>query len=72
MYNHQIVVGGKEAESDTIVLKIMNQPNHEATLKFLETGLGKPVDGKQLAKRGVVMPLDIARKYFELLANAFM
>jgi threonyl-tRNA synthetase len=72
MYNHQIVVGGKEAESDTIVLKIMNQPNHEATSKFLETALGKPVDGTQLAKRGVVMPLDIARKYFELLANAFM
>jgi threonyl-tRNA synthetase len=72
MYNHQIVVGGKEAESDTIVLKIMNQPNHEATSKFLETALGKPVDEKQLVKRGVVMPLDIARKYFELLANAFL
>jgi threonyl-tRNA synthetase len=72
MYNHQIVVGGKEAESDTIVLKILNQPNHEATSKFLETALGEPVDEKQLAKRGVAMPLDIARKYFEMLANAFM
>jgi threonyl-tRNA synthetase len=72
MYNHQIVVGGKEAENDTVVLKIMNQPNHEATSRFLENALGEPVDEKQLAKRGVAMPLDIARKYFEMLANAFM
>jgi threonyl-tRNA synthetase len=72
MYNHQIVVGGKEAENDTVILKIMNQPNHEATSRFLENALGEPVDEKQLAKRGVAMPLDIARKYFEMLANAFM
>jgi threonyl-tRNA synthetase len=71
-YNHLIVIGGKEAENDAINLKLLNQPNNEATVKFLEAALGKLVDRKELATKGVSVPLEIARKYFENLANAFM
>jgi threonyl-tRNA synthetase len=71
-YNHLIVIGGKEAGNDAINLKLLNQPNNEATVKFLEAALGKLVDRKELATKGVSVPLEIARKYFENLANAFM
>jgi threonyl-tRNA synthetase len=71
-YNHMIVIGGKEAENDAINLKLLNQPNNEATVKVLEAALGKTVDRKELATKGVSVPLEVARKYFESLANAFM
>jgi threonyl-tRNA synthetase len=71
-YNHLIVIGGKEAENDAINLKLLNQPNNEATVKVLEAALGKTVDRKELATKGVSVPLEVARKYFESLANAFM
>jgi threonyl-tRNA synthetase len=70
-YNHMIVVGSKEAEIDAINLKLLNQPNEEATVEVLEAALGKKVTEKDLAK-GVNVPLDVARKYFENLANGFM
>jgi hypothetical protein len=37
----------------------------------LEAALGKTLDEKEKAK-GVQVSLDVARKYFETLANAFM
>jgi threonyl-tRNA synthetase len=70
-YNHMIVVGGKEAENDAVNLKIVNQPNEEATIRILEATLGREVTEKQLSK-GVTLPLEVARRYFENLANAFL
>jgi threonyl-tRNA synthetase len=70
-YNHIIVVGGKEAADGSMNLRVVNQPNEEATFGVLEATLGKKLDEKEKAK-GVQVPLDVARKYFEDLANAFM
>lgn len=70
-YNHMIVVGGKEAENDAVSLKIMNQPNKAATIWVLEAALGRQVTETEVSK-GVTLPLDVARKYFENLANAFL
>ncbi|KAH5644879.1 threonine--tRNA (Thr) ligase [Parastagonospora nodorum] len=70
-YNHMIVVGGKEAENDAVNLKVMNQPNKAATIRVLEAALGRKVTETEIAK-GVTLPLDVARKYFEDLANTFL
>jgi threonyl-tRNA synthetase len=70
-YNHIIVIGGKEAEDDAVNLKMINQPDEEATTRILEAVLGRDVTIKQLSM-GVTLPLDVARKYFENLANAFL
>jgi threonyl-tRNA synthetase len=70
-YNHVIVVGGKEAADGSMNLRVVNQPNEDATFGILEAALGKTLDEKEKAK-GVQVSLDVARKYFETLANAFM
>ncbi|KAH7390922.1 hypothetical protein DE146DRAFT_618855 [Phaeosphaeria sp. MPI-PUGE-AT-0046c] len=70
-YNHMIVVGRKEAENGTLSLSLINQPNEDATVEILEAAIGRKVTTKDLSK-GVSVPLDAARKYFEHLANAFM
>lgn len=70
-YNHMIVVGRKEAENKSLSISLINQPNEEATVKILEAAIGRAVTNKELSK-GVNVPLDAARKYFEHLANAFM
>jgi threonyl-tRNA synthetase len=69
-YNYLIVVGGKEAESDSVSIKMMNHPSSEAAA-VLEDVLGNEVSVSALAK-GVSVPLDVARKYFENMANGFM
>jgi threonyl-tRNA synthetase len=70
-YNHMIVIGRKEAESGSLNMKLINQPNEEATIEILEAALGRKITEKELTK-GVNIPLDVARKYFEDLANSFM
>ena len=70
-YNHMIVVGRKEAENDSLSLSLINQPNEDATVGILEAAIGRKVTAKELSK-GVNVPLDTARRYFEHLANAFM
>lgn len=72
MYNHLIVIGSKEAENDAVTLRLLSQPNEEATIKVLEAALGKDVGMKEFKTKGVSVPLDIARRYFENMANAFM
>jgi threonyl-tRNA synthetase len=70
-YNHIIVVGPKEAENDAISLRVVNQPNEEATMKVLEAVGGNELTEKQKSK-GVNLQLDVARAYFERLANSFL
>ncbi|KAL5119749.1 threonyl-tRNA synthetase [Pleosporales sp. CAS-2024a] len=70
-YNHVIVIGEREAETDTVHLRIINQPDKEATVAVLEAAMGRRIIEKELLN-GVSVPLDVARKYFENLANAFM
>ena len=70
-YNHMIVVGGKEAENNAVNLKIMSQPNKAATIRVLEAALGRKVTETEISK-GVTLPLDVARRYFENLANGFL
>lgn len=70
-YNHIIVVGNKEAENGGMHLRVINQPNEEATFGVLEAALGKKLTETEKS-RGAHIPLDVARKYFENLANSFM
>jgi threonyl-tRNA synthetase len=70
-YNHLLVIGNKEAESGSVNMKLINQPNEEATIKILNAALRRKVTRKELTN-GVDVPLDVARKYFENLANSFM
>jgi threonyl-tRNA synthetase len=70
-YNHIIVVGSKEAEDGSMNMRVINQPNEDATFEVLEAVLGRTLAEKEKEK-GVQIPLDVARKYFESLASAFM
>jgi threonyl-tRNA synthetase len=70
-YNHIIVVGSKEAEDSSMNMRVINQPNEDATFEVLEAVLGRTLAEKEKEK-GVQIPLDVARKYFESLASAFM
>jgi threonyl-tRNA synthetase len=71
-YNHIIVVGGREVESGSMNLQIMNQPNEQATVEALENALGNELNEKERAKNTVNIGLAAARKYFETLANSFL
>jgi threonyl-tRNA synthetase len=71
-YNHIIVVGGKEVESGSMNLQVVNQPNEEMTVEVLEQRLGRKLTEKESAKNTVNLGLDVARKYFENLANSFL
>jgi threonyl-tRNA synthetase len=71
-YNHIIVVGGREVESGSMNLQIVNQPNEEATIEVLENALGNKLNDKERAKNTVNVGLNVARKYFETLANSFL
>jgi threonyl-tRNA synthetase len=71
-YNHIIVVGGREVESGSMNLQIVNQPNEEATIEALENALGNKLNDKERAKNTVNVGLNVARKYFETLANSFL
>jgi threonyl-tRNA synthetase len=71
-YNHIIVVGGREVESGSMNLQIVNQPNEEATIEALENALGNKLNDKERAKHTVNVGLNVARKYFETLANSFL
>jgi threonyl-tRNA synthetase len=70
-YNHMIVVGSKEADNDTVSLRITNQPNFMPTVQMLKAASNMDFTEKEL-HAGINLPLDVARKYFENLANAFM
>jgi threonyl-tRNA synthetase len=70
-YNHMIVVGSKEAENNTVSLRIINQPKFMPTIQMLKDTSKMDFTKKEL-DAGVTLPLDVARKYFENLANAFM
>jgi threonyl-tRNA synthetase len=71
-YNHIIVVGGREVESGSMNLQVVNQPNEGMTIEVLEKHLGRKVTEKEQAKSTVNVGLDVARKYFETLANSFL
>ncbi|KAI4701402.1 hypothetical protein J4E81_003142 [Alternaria sp. BMP 2799] len=71
-YNHIIVVGGKEVESGSMNLQIVNQPNEESTIEALQISLGKTLTERERSKVTVNVDLDGARKYFENLANSFL
>jgi threonyl-tRNA synthetase len=71
-YNHIIVVGGKEVESDSMNLQIVNQPNEESTIEALQVSLGKTLTEKERSKATVNVDLGGARRYFENLANSFL
>jgi threonyl-tRNA synthetase len=66
-----IVVGSKEADNDTVSLRITNQPNFMPTVQMLKAASNMDFTEKEL-HAGINLPLDVARKYFENLANAFM
>jgi threonyl-tRNA synthetase len=71
-YNHIIVVGGREVESGSMNLQIVNQPNEESTVEALQVSLGKKLTEKERSKATVNVDLDGARRYFENLANSFL
>jgi threonyl-tRNA synthetase len=71
-YNHIIVVGGKEVESDSMSLQIVNQPNEASTMEALQASLGKTLSEKERSKATVNADLNAARTYFENLANSFL
>jgi threonyl-tRNA synthetase len=70
-YNHMIVIGRNEAASGSLNLRITKQPNIEAAAGVLGDALGTKVTEATCTK-GIDVPLDVARRYFENLANAFM
>ncbi|EUC40232.1 hypothetical protein COCMIDRAFT_109352 [Bipolaris oryzae ATCC 44560] len=70
-YNHIIVVGGREADDDSMNLQIVNQPHEDTTIEVLEKHLERQLTDKERSK-GANVPLGVARKYFEQLANSFL
>lgn len=70
-YNHIIVVGGREADNDSMNLQIVNQPHEDTTIEVLEKHLERQLTDKERSK-GANVPLSAARKYFEQLANSFL
>lgn len=70
-YNHIIVVGGREVDSDSMSLQIVNQPNEDTTVEVLEKQLERQLTDKERSK-GANVPLSVARQYFEQLANSFL
>jgi threonyl-tRNA synthetase len=71
-YNHIIVVGGREVESGSMNLQVVNQPNEEMTIEVLEKVLGRKLTERESAKNTVSVGMNAARKYFENLANSFL
>lgn len=70
-YNHIIVVGGREVDSNSLNLQLVNQPQEDVTFEVLEKKLERQLTDQERSK-GVNVPLDVARKYFEQLANSFL
>jgi threonyl-tRNA synthetase len=70
-YNHIIVVGGREAESGTINLRILNQPKYDAASGILVDVLNRSLTAKELSN-GINMSLKEARKYYEELVDSFL
>jgi threonyl-tRNA synthetase len=71
-YNHIIVVGGREVESGSMNLQIVNQPNEALTIEVLEKSLERTLTERESVKSTVNLEMDVARKYFENLANSFL
>lgn len=71
-YHHAIVVGEREAEKGSVSIKIMHTHNGDRVKEVLRSFLDKEATDFELRKKGVDMPLDVARKYFEALANAYL
>ncbi|KAF1914373.1 hypothetical protein BDU57DRAFT_519343 [Ampelomyces quisqualis] len=70
-YNHAIVIGLRESETDSVSMKILHTHENARVKQVLRSFLDKEVTDGELQK-GVDMPLDVARKYFEALANSYL
>jgi threonyl-tRNA synthetase len=71
-YHHAIVVGEREAEKGSVSIKILHTHNKDRVKEVLRSFLNKEATDFELNNKGVDMPLDVARKYFEALANAYL
>ncbi|KAF2677000.1 class II aaRS and biotin synthetase [Lentithecium fluviatile CBS 122367] len=70
-YNHIIVVGAKEVETQSLQLQLVNQPREDAAVGLLAKAVGREVGDadkhKSVIKVG--MGVEQARGYFEDLVN---
>lgn len=70
-YNHIVAIGLREAESGSVNMRLLPTHDSDRVKEVLRSFLDKEVTDKEIQK-GVDMPLDVARKYFETLANAYL
>jgi threonyl-tRNA synthetase len=73
-YNHVIVVGAEELESQTVRLQVIDQPNDGAVREVISELLGRPLTEKDGTKGSinVSMTIEEARKYFLTLVERFL
>lgn len=73
-YNHVIVIGAEELESQTVRLQLTNQPNEPAAAEVISELLGRPLTEKDVSKGGVSVKLTVeeARTYFVKLVERFL
>lgn len=73
-YNHVIIIGQTEVESETVRIQVMNQPNQRASLEALSTSLGRNITDEDKVKTTVNVGLTIksARNYFLDLVKRFL
>ncbi|PSN66894.1 class II aaRS and biotin synthetase [Corynespora cassiicola Philippines] len=73
-YNHIIVVGAKEVESQGIRLQVAHQPNEDATSQVLGDTLGRQIGGDDRIKGSLTVSMSVseARRYFETMVNGFL
>ncbi|KAJ4292772.1 threonyl-tRNA synthetase [Kalmusia sp. IMI 367209] len=73
-YNHIIVVGPREVESDTLSLELVNQPNEVATIKTLNHALQRQIGDAEQSKGHFTVKTHIAeaRRYFEDLVTGYL
>jgi threonyl-tRNA synthetase len=71
-YNHIIVVGKRDVESEGMNVQLVNQPGEDAALATLEGALKRELTETERAKGQINVRLGEARTYFEGLVNAYL
>ncbi|KAF1971649.1 threonyl-tRNA synthetase, partial [Bimuria novae-zelandiae CBS 107.79] len=74
-YNHAIIIGREEVESETVRLQMMSQPNQSAALKILSLLLKREVTDQDRLKSGALnvgLKMEEARGYFLGLVKSFL
>ncbi|KAF2112098.1 hypothetical protein BDV96DRAFT_498529 [Lophiotrema nucula] len=73
-YNHIIIVGSSEVQSQALKLEVVHQPNVEAAEQTLSEVLQRRIEEgeKKRGKLAVTINVQEARAYFETLVNKYL